>query len=70
VEVIEGILRSPDGCWTVQVVRYAPHERWYRVIHGTTTVGDRLPIAAVQRILGDAYATLEPAEPAEGDGVA
>ncbi|WP_433730855.1 hypothetical protein ACQP2Y_21185 [Actinoplanes sp. CA-051413] len=63
--VVESELRTPDGYWRVQVVRYGPGQRWYRVIHATTQVADRVPLATVQRILGDAMATLEPVQEGE-----
>jgi len=67
METVEGELHTPDGYWRVQIIRYGPRDRWYRVTHGTTVVGDRLPIAAVQRILGDAFGLLVPVEAAAGD---
>jgi hypothetical protein len=72
VETIEGELRTPDGYWRVQIVRTGGRERWYRIWHATTLVQDRAALASVQRILGDAYGTLEPVETTagEGDGVA
>jgi hypothetical protein len=60
--VVESELGAPDGYWRVQVVRYGPGQRWYRVLHANTVVADRVPLATVHRILGDAMATLEPAD--------
>lgn len=60
--VIEGALQTPDGYWRVEVVRYGPGQRWYRVTHAATVVAERAPLATVQRILGDAFGTLEPVE--------
>jgi hypothetical protein len=70
MEAVEGTLVTPDGYWRVEVIRYGRTERWYRVLHASTVVGDRLPIAAVERILGDAYATLQPVEARDEGGVA
>lgn len=62
--MIEGALRTPDGYWRVEVVRYAGRQRWYRIIHGTTVVAERAGIGTVQDILGEDYASLEPVEAA------
>lgn len=69
METIEGALRSADGYWTVQIVRYGQRQRWYRILHATTMVADKASIATVQQILGDAFETLAPAE-ADANGVA
>jgi hypothetical protein len=61
VERIEGTLRTPDGYWTVEVVR-AGRDRWYRVRHAETVVAARAAIATVERILGPAFADLVPIE--------
>jgi hypothetical protein len=67
VETIEGELRTPDGYWRVQIVRAGRNERWFRVWHANTIVQERAALATVQRILEDAYATLEPvSEATEG----
>lgn len=72
METIEGTLATPDGYWRVEAVRSGRRERWFRIWHATTLVQDRAALATVQRILGDAYATLGPveAEAGEGNGVA
>lgn len=71
METIEGVLQTPDGYWRVEVVRTGRKQRWFRVWHASTLVQDRAALATVQRILGDAYATLEPAEASQEDnGVA
>ena len=62
-------MQTPDGYWRVEVVRYGRSQRRYRVIHATTVVEERASLGTVQRILGDTYATLAPAE-ADADGVA
>ena len=64
---IEGELRTADGYWTVQVVRYRRTETWFRVWHATTVVEERASLASVQRILGEDFATLRPVA---GDGEA
>lgn len=70
--VTEGALETPDGYWLVEIVRYGPKQRWYRVTHAATVVADRAPLATVQRILGDAFSTLEPvdAQPGSADHLA
>lgn len=70
--MIEGELRTPDGYWRVQIVKSGRRERWYRIWHANTLVQDRAALATVQRVLGDAYATLQPVDATvgEGDGVA
>ena len=72
METIEGVLATPDGYWRVEVVKSGPRTRWYRIWHANTMVQDRAALGTVQRILGDAYATLEPgtSTAAAGDGVA
>jgi hypothetical protein len=60
--VIEGALQTPDGYWLVEVVRYGRHERWYRVTHGATVVGEKVSIGTARAMLGDAYADLVPVE--------
>jgi hypothetical protein len=62
--VVEGTLQTPDGYWRVQVVRYG-RSRWYRVSHATTVLEERASLGTVQRILGNAMATLEPVEEGE-----
>jgi hypothetical protein len=62
--VIESALQSPDGYWRVEVVRYAPGRRWYRILHATTVVADQASLATVERVLGEAFATLEPLDAA------
>lgn len=62
-------MKTPDGYWRVEAVRYGRKERGFRIIHSTTVVADKAAIGTVQRILGDAYATLAPVE-ADADGVA
>lgn len=62
--MIEGALRIPDGYWRVEVVRYSPGRRWYRIIHGTTVVAEKAAIGTVQDILGADFASLEPVEAA------
>ena len=59
--VAEGALRTPDGYWTVEVIRYG-WARWYRISHATTVVEERASLGTVQRILGNAMATLEPVQ--------
>jgi hypothetical protein len=70
--MIEGVLQTPDGYWRVEVVKSGPRTRWYRIWHATTMVQDRAALGTVLRILGDAYATLEPVQDSAGasDGVA
>lgn len=68
VETIEGVLRTPDGYWRVEIVRTGRNVRWYRIWHANTLVQDRAALATVRRALGDAYATLEPVEPAASGG--
>lgn len=58
--IVEGVLQSADGYWRVEVVKFGRNDRWYRISHAATVVHERASIAVVQRILGDAYATLEP----------
>jgi hypothetical protein len=71
VETIEGALQTPDGYWQVEIVRYGAKDRWYRVIHAHTVVAERASLATVQRILGDAFGSLQPVTAGElGDGVA
>jgi bifunctional non-homologous end joining protein LigD len=65
VETIEGVLQTPDGYWRVEAVKSGRRERWFRIWHATTLVQDRAALATVERILGDAYATLEPVSSAE-----
>ena len=67
---IEGALRSADGYWLVEVVRYGRHDRRYRVSHAATVLADRAVLGTVQRILGDAFNTLQPVEPDAEHGVA
>lgn len=68
---VEGVLQSPDGYWRVEVVRYGPRDRWYRVSHASTVLADRAVLGTVQRILGDAFDTLEPVDVESGsNGVA
>jgi hypothetical protein len=59
---VEGTLVTPDGYWCVQVVRHGT-SRWYRITHATTVVAERASLATVQRVLGDDFAKLRPAEP-------
>lgn len=64
-------MRPPDGYWRVEVVRTGRKQRWFRVWHASTLVQDRAALATVQRILGDAFVTLQPVEPSAGEnGVA
>lgn len=53
-------MQTPDGYWRVEVVR-AGRQRWYRVWHAETVVAEKAAIATVERILGDAFGTLEDA---------
>lgn len=62
--IIEGALESPDGYWRVEVVKFGPRQRWFRVLHAATVVEEKASLATVQRIVGDAYGTLSPV----GDG--
>jgi hypothetical protein len=62
--VTEGALRTADGYWTVEVIRYG-RARWYRISHATTVLEERASLGTVQRILGVAMATLEPVEEGE-----
>jgi hypothetical protein len=59
--IIEGALQTPDGYWRVDVVRYAPKQRWYRVTHATTVVAERASLETVRRVLGEAFDSLEQA---------
>lgn len=63
--VVEGTFQTADAYWTVEVVRYGVKQRWYRVSHAHTQVADRVPLATVQRILGDSIATLAPVDAGE-----
>lgn len=63
-------MTTPDGYWRVEVVKYGPKQRWYRIMHATTVLHDRASLATVQRILGDAFFALEAAGAGEDDGVA
>jgi hypothetical protein len=45
-------LETPDGAWRVEVVQQRG-QHYYRIIHGDQ-ITEKLPIASVQRILGDA----------------
>jgi hypothetical protein len=69
---VEGAFRTPDGYWLVEIVRYWPRERWYRISHATTVVVERASLGTVQHILGDAFSTLQPvdAEAASDGGIA
>lgn len=60
--VVESALETPDRYWRVEIVRYGPKQRWYRVTHAATVVAERAPLATVQRILGDAFVALEPVD--------
>lgn len=69
--IIEGVLQTADGYWTVEVVKFGRADRWYRISHGATLVQERASLAGVQRILGDAFETLHPVAAIDGaDGVA
>lgn len=68
--MIEGALRSPDGYWLVEVVRYGRQDRRYRVSHAATVLADRAVLGTVQRILGDAFDTLQPIETGDEHGAA
>jgi hypothetical protein len=59
--VVEGTLRTPDGYWRVEAVRYGPRERWYRVTHAATVVAERASLETVRRVLGEAFESLESA---------
>ena len=48
---VEGVMRTPDGAWRVEVVRRG-RTRWYRIVHGEEVL-DWLSIAAVERILDE-----------------
>jgi hypothetical protein len=68
VEKILGVMTTPDGYWRVEVYRQSgSRTQWFRLLHGTTLVQDHAVIATLQRVLGDAYADLQPVE---GDNVA
>lgn len=69
--IVEGTLATPDGYWTVEAIRDG-RARWYRVSHATTVVAERASLGTVQRILGDAMATLEPVrtDPGAAGGIA
>jgi hypothetical protein len=71
VETIKGVLQTPDGYWRVEAVK-SGRALWYRIWHATTLVQDRAALATVERVLGEAYATLQPVDGAasEGNGVA
>ena len=38
--VIEGALQTPGGYWRVEIVRYGPGQRWYRIIYAKTVVAE------------------------------
>jgi hypothetical protein len=54
---------AADG-WRVQVVETGRSQHWYRVTDPAGQVHDGLAVATVQRLLGDAYADLQPVEDA------
>lgn len=58
MEQVEAAMVTPDGYWRVEVVRDRG-QRWYRVRHANTVIAEKASIATVQRILGDAFGTLE-----------
>lgn len=63
-------MKSADGYWTVEVIKTGPKQRWYRISHAHTVVNDRASIATVQRILGDAFNTLQAVAGDRDNGVA
>lgn len=65
--IVEGVLKTADGYWVVEVVKFGRADRWYRVSHAATVVQERTSLAGVQRILGDAFETLEPIAIGESD---
>lgn len=60
--IVEGALVSADGYWRVEIVKFGPKDRWFRIIHATTVVEERASLGTVQRVLGDAYGTLSSVE--------
>jgi hypothetical protein len=59
--VVESALQTPDGYWRVEVVRQG-RDRFYRIIHGATVLHEQAALGTVERVLGDAFVTLQPAE--------
>ena len=47
--VVEGVMRTADGRWQVQVVSRAGR-RWYRILHDDNTI-DQLDLAGVEQML-------------------
>lgn len=68
--IIEGVLETPDGYWRIEVVKFGRSDHWYRISHGATLVQERASLAGVQRILGDAFETLQPVAAGLDNGVA
>ncbi len=62
---IIGAMQTPDGYWCVEVMQQRS-EQWFRVWHAQTLVQEKAAIATVQRILGDAYGTLQSADVGQG----
>lgn len=58
MERVEGVLATPDGYWRVEVVRDG-RRQWYRVWYASTVVEEQASIATVERVLGEAFGTLQ-----------
>jgi hypothetical protein len=62
---VVGVMRTPDGYWTVEVVRVPlSRQQWYRVKHGATVLREHATIGEVERMLGDQFPELEPGDAA------
>jgi hypothetical protein len=68
--ITEDALQTPDGYWRVEVVRYGRKDVRYRVTHAQTVLGERLSLGTVQRMLGEAFGTLQPVDQQEADDTA
>ena len=64
---VEGTLVSADGYWRVDVVRHG-RNRFYRVTYANTVLLEYGTIGIVEHMLGDAFATLQPADPESTQG--
>ena len=58
-------MAAPDGYWRVEVFQQG-RQQWYRILHANTVVQEKAALGTVQRILGDAYDTLEPVNLEDG----
>lgn len=60
-----GQMRTPDGLWTVQVVRYPDRTQWYRVVGPDGQAHERDALGTVLWRLGQAGYQLADLEPVE-----